>query len=65
MMETIKAEKLIEDLYYDWYFKNEKGYEDWTDEEIMGSTQRDDIDGFLVEVEKIVCLKLGIKMEEK
>lgn len=37
----------IMDFFYDHYFKGEEGHTDWTDEQITGSVQKDDIDNCL------------------
>ena len=38
--------KKVEDLFYDDFFRKIKGYECWSDDEIAGSINQDDIDEF-------------------
>lgn len=47
MKEIKKMNKKVEDLFYDEYFRKEKGHSDWTDEQIAGSINQDDIADFV------------------
>lgn len=47
-------EKEIKELYINW-FRDEKGYNDWNDEEILTAMNDDDIQEFL----KYVKINLG------
>lgn len=38
--------KSVENLFYDEFFRKVKGYENWSDEEIAGSINKDDIEDF-------------------
>ena len=44
--------KKVEDLFYDEFFRKVKGYAKWTDEQIAGSINIDDINEFANWVKK-------------
>ena len=53
-------DKII-NLYYDDFFKNYKGHDDWSDEEITISTCKGDVDEFIDEVKNIMYKRFDIK----
>lgn len=53
------------DFFYDDYFKDEECHDDWTDDEIVGSIQQDDIDRCLDKMREALYKHFGIKEGEK
>lgn len=52
------------DLFYDDYFKGEKGHDDYTDDEITMSVNKDDIDDCLTSMRDILYKHFGIREAE-